>query len=184
MSKCRWIFTWLIVDPLGYHVLFSVLVAPSLLLDGVPGYTEYDTNGACHLGEVLIFPRILWRVTFFRIGLGGVVSALVSFRKDMMYSLAWLSVGASGEASSSAALIASDSVFSTCFFKAAAMDLLLFGRLLSCPFARPLLLGFLSRHSRSSYFWYLDIVAYSGGLWYRIWTTVILIPALVPKLDT
>ena len=47
------------------------------------------TDGACHLGGVLIFPRILLRVAFFRIGLSGVVSALVSFRRDVLYALAW-----------------------------------------------------------------------------------------------
>ena len=65
---------------------------------------------ACHLGDVLTFPRILLRVKFFRIDLAGVVSALVSFRRDMVYALAWLPVGASGEASASAYLIAAESV--------------------------------------------------------------------------
>ena len=51
------------------------------------------------MGYILTFPMILLRVTFFRIGLDGVVSALVSFRRDMMYALAWSSVGALGEAS-------------------------------------------------------------------------------------
>ena len=37
----------------------------------------------------MTFPRILLRVNFFRIGLAGVVSDLVSFRSDMMYALAW-----------------------------------------------------------------------------------------------
>ena len=49
------------------------------------------------------FPMILLRVTFFRIDLDGVVSALVSFRRDIMYALSWYSVGALGEASSSEA---------------------------------------------------------------------------------
>ena len=61
--------------------------------------------------DVLIFPMILLRVTFFRIGLDGVVSALVSFRRYMMYAIAWSSVGALGEASAYAALITADSVF-------------------------------------------------------------------------
>ena len=45
-------------------------------------------------------------------------SALISFRRDMIYALAWSSVGALGEASASAALIADESVFSTCLFTA------------------------------------------------------------------
>ena len=96
VSKRRLLFTWLISDPPGSHILFSILVAPSLLLDGVLGDIEDGTDGAFHLGDLLIFPGILLRVTFFRIGLGGVVSALVSFRRDMMYALAWLSVGNGG----------------------------------------------------------------------------------------
>ena len=42
----------------------------------------------------MTFPRILLRVAFFRIGLAGVVFPLVSFRRDMMYALALLLVGA------------------------------------------------------------------------------------------
>ena len=38
----------------------------------------------------MIFPRILSRVAFFRTVLAGVVSALVSFRSNMMYALALL----------------------------------------------------------------------------------------------
>ena len=76
-SKRRLLFTWLIVYPPGPHVLFYVLVAPTLLLYGVLWNIEDGTNGACHLGDVLIFPSILLRVTFLRIGLGGIVSALV-----------------------------------------------------------------------------------------------------------
>ena len=62
----------------------------------------------------MTFPRTLLSVTFFRIGLAGVVLALVSVRRDMIYSLAWSLVGASGEA----ALIAAESVFSTWLFTA------------------------------------------------------------------
>ena len=152
MRKHTWLLTWLIVDPPGSHVLFCVLVAPYLLLDGVPGNTEDGNDGACHLGDVLTFLRILLRVTLYRIGLAGVVWALLSFSMDMMYTLDWSSVRALGEAPASTALIAAESVFSTCFSKAAAMDLFLFGRLLSRPFVRPLLLGFLSCHSHSSSF--------------------------------
>ena len=112
----------------------------------------------------MIFPRILFKVTFFRIVLAGVVSALVSFRREMVYALAWLSVGELGEASASASLISYESVFSTCLFTVASMDLLLFGRLFSRTFVRTLMLGFLSFHFQSSSFWSLDKVAYSGGL--------------------
>ena len=107
----------------------------------------------------MIFPRILLRVTFYRIGLAGVISDLVSFRRDIMYALAWSSVGKSGEASALADLIDAESVFSTCLFTVAAMDLLLFGRFLSRSFVCPLLLGFLSHHLQISYFWYLGRVA-------------------------
>ena len=109
----------------------------------------------------MILPRILLRVNFFRIVLDGVVSASVSFRRDMIYTPAWSSVGSSWEASVSTALIAAESVFSTYFPTVAAMDLL------SRTFVQPLLLGFLSCHSPSSFFCYLDIVAYSEGLWYQ-----------------
>ena len=153
-------------------------------MDGILENTEDGTYGAFHLGYVLTFPRILLRVTFFRIGLAGVVSSLVSFRTDIMYALAWSSVGLSGEASALEALNAADSVFSTCFSTAAAMELFLFGRLLYHSFVRPLLLGFLSRHLKSSSFWYLNRVAYYGGFSYWRWTPVLPIPALVPKLDT
>ena len=83
-------FIWVIFDSPGSYVLFSVLVSPSLLLDGVLGNTEELVYRACNLGGVLTSPSILLRVTFFRIGLAGIVSALVSFRRDMMYALAWL----------------------------------------------------------------------------------------------
>ena len=96
------------VDPPDYHVLFSVLVDASFLLDGVLGNTEDGTHGEFHLGDVLTFLRIILRFTFFRLGFTVVVSALVSFRREMMYTLALLSVGASGEASSLADLIAVD----------------------------------------------------------------------------
>ena len=99
-----------------------------------------------------MFPRILSRVTFFRIGLAGVVSVLVSFRRYLIYDLALLSVEASREASASASLIADEIVFSICLFTATAIELLLFGCLLFRPFVQPLLLGFLSRHSQSSSF--------------------------------
>ena len=77
------------------------------------------------------------------------------------------SVGASGEASALAALIATDSVFITCLFTATPMDLFLFGRLFPRPFVWPFLLGLLSRHSQSPSFWSLDRVAHHGGLWYQ-----------------
>ena len=115
ISKISCLFTWLIVDPPGSHVLFYVLIAHYLLLNGVPGNTEDGTDGACLLEDVLIFPSILLRVTFFMIGLDWVVSDLVSFRRDIMYALDWSSDGKSGEDSALAALIADDSVFSTCF---------------------------------------------------------------------
>ena len=83
-----------------------------------------------------------------------------------MYALAWQSVGALGEASALADLIAVESVFSTCLSTAAAMDLFLFGCLLSRLFVRPLLLGFLICHSRSSSFWYWNIVTSYRVLWY------------------
>ena len=114
----------------------------------------------------MIFTRILLRIAFFGIGLDGAVSALVYFMRDIMYALAWLSVGALGEVSASAALIYAESVFSTYLVTAAVLDLLDFGGLFYHPFARPFLLGFLSRHLRSSSFWYLDRIAYSRGLWY------------------
>ena len=72
ISKRRLLFTCLIVDPPGPHVLFSVLVASSLFLSGVPGNTEDGTDREFHLGVVLVFPRILLRFTFFRIVLAGV----------------------------------------------------------------------------------------------------------------
>ena len=58
-------------------------------MDGVPGNIEDGTDGECNLVKFLIFPRILLRVAFFRIGLDRVVSALVSFMRDMMHALAW-----------------------------------------------------------------------------------------------
>ena len=85
-----------------------------------------------------------------------------------MYALAWQSVGALGEASALADLIAVESVFSTCLSTAAAMDLNLFGRLLSRPFVQPFLLGIWSLHLRNSSSWSLDRLSYSGGLWYQI----------------
>ena len=72
------------------------MLASSLLLDGVPGNTENGTDGACHFGDVLMFPRIILMVPFFRIGLAGFVSAIVFFRRDIMHDLSWSSVGASG----------------------------------------------------------------------------------------
>ena len=111
MSKRRGLFTWLIVEPPGSHVLFYILVAPFILLDGVPGNTEDVTDVSFNLGDVLIFPRTLLRVNFFIIGLAGVVSTLVYFIMDMMYDLSWSSVGASGEASALADLIDYESVF-------------------------------------------------------------------------
>ena len=72
MSKRRWLFTCLIVETPGSHVLFSVLVDSSLLLDGVPSNTEDGTNRACHLGDVLAFPRILLGIALFRVFLAGV----------------------------------------------------------------------------------------------------------------
>ena len=104
--KLMLLFTWLIVDPPGFYVLFYVFFALSLLLDGVPGNTDDGTARAFHLGGVFTFPRIILKVTSFRIGLAGVVSALVSFRRDMLYALAWYSVGTSGGDSASEALIA------------------------------------------------------------------------------
>ena len=64
-----------------------VLVAPSLLMYGVPGNIEDGTDRACHLGDILTFLRIILRITFSRIGLYEVVSALVSFRREMIYAL-------------------------------------------------------------------------------------------------
>ena len=55
----------------------------------------------------MIFTGILLRVTFFGIGLAGVVSPLASFRRDMIYDIAWSSVGSLAEASDLADLIAS-----------------------------------------------------------------------------
>ena len=96
ISKRRWLFTWNIVDPPGSHAIFSVLVALSLLLDSVPRNIEDGTDGACNVGDALAFSRILLGVTFIMIGLAGVVSFQASFKKDMMYALAWSSVGALG----------------------------------------------------------------------------------------
>ena len=87
-----------------------------------------------------------------------------------MYDLAWSSFGKSGEVSALVALIADYSVFSTCLSTEAAMYLFLFGSLLSLPFVSSFMLGFLSSHSRSSYFWYFDRVAYFGdcGIRYEL----------------
>ena len=73
MSKRRCLFTWVIFGPPRSRVLFSVLVFPYLLPDGVLVNTEGRTDGACPLGDILTFPRILLRVTFFRIVLAGLV---------------------------------------------------------------------------------------------------------------